>query len=164
MMDIQTTVTKFTTNPDSEVQLKSLLPQITSAFGANKSVLEAIDELKKQQQSSDAAGKFVNAICLLSGLYVAVKYFLSNCFYCSGEWAKKLFKVLERLTGVMKTEYCVAIRSSLWIDFAEGERAVLLDKDQNLKWNPSKLEEVNQSEVQAPFEPLSPNGGELMCD
>ncbi|RXI05926.1 hypothetical protein DVH24_017968 [Malus domestica] len=40
--------------PDSEAQLKSLLPQITWAFGANKSVHVTIDELKKQQQCSDA--------------------------------------------------------------------------------------------------------------
>ena len=80
---------KFTTNPDSEAQLKTLLPQITSAFGADKLVVETIDELKKQHQSSDATGKFVNAICVLSGLYVTVKYFVSNCFYCSGEQANE---------------------------------------------------------------------------
>lgn len=52
---------KFSGTPDSEAQLKLLLPQITSSFGANKSVIETIEELKKHQLSSDATGKFVNS-------------------------------------------------------------------------------------------------------
>ncbi|KAM1809452.1 hypothetical protein ACFX12_026360 [Malus domestica] len=93
--------------PRFEAQLRSFLPQITSAFGANKSVLVTIDELKKQQQSSDATDR----LCRMILLKVCGQFW----------WAR------------------IRIRS--------GTR--------------QSKREVNQSEVEALFEPLSPNFEEL---
>ncbi|CAG7897088.1 unnamed protein product [Brassica rapa] len=42
----------------------------------------------------------------------------------------------------------VKLNGSLCGDFAEGFRAVLIDKDQNPEWNPASIEEVEENEME----------------
>jgi hypothetical protein len=42
-------------------------------------------------------------------------------------------------------------------DFAEGVRALLVDRDNTPVWNPSSLEGVTQESIDAFFQPLGDN-------
>ena len=54
----------------------------------------------------------------------------------------------------MTMEYGIVARSCRSHDFAEGVRALLIDKDRQPKWQPSSPEEVTPAIVEGYFEPL----------
>ncbi|CAL9053781.1 unnamed protein product [Musa banksii] len=153
--DIQALLAEYE-KPVLEAQMKTFLSQIVSSFGAHRSVAETIEELKRHQMSTDSTVAEW-ASDALSGLGKGAPFSL-----CITQ--KHFSKValahennehhLSKLSGVMKAEFRIALRSSVRDDFAEGVRAVLVDKDQNPKWNPSRLEDVDVAEVESVFDPL----------
>ncbi|CAL7937470.1 unnamed protein product [Xylocopa violacea] len=95
----------------------------------------------------------------------------------NSEWAKKILQMLSKasptslkvtmsaiqkgstlnLADCLKMEYrlaCAALSQSS--DFYEGVRALLIDKDQNPKWNPGSLKEVTDNYVNQRFAELPP--------
>ncbi|XP_042434703.1 3-hydroxyisobutyryl-CoA hydrolase-like protein 4, mitochondrial [Zingiber officinale] len=143
--------------PESDSLLKMLLPQIVSCF-TNKSVHETIKELKGHQQSSDSpVADWANDA--LVGLGKGAPFSLcitQRHFSKVAEAFENKDSYLSKLKGVMRNEFRIATRTSIRRDFAEGVRAVLVDKDQNPKWCPSSLENVDMTEVESIFEPLPP--------
>lgn len=161
--DLETLLEDYSASPKTESQLQLLLPQIVSSFDSNKSVTEIIGELKKHQSSDDTVvAEWAKEA--LSGLEKGAPFSLclTNKLFSevASAW-QKADKDLCKLHGVMRAEYRIAIRSSRRNDFAEGVRAVLIDKDQKPVWDPKRVEDVDEKEVDSLFQPLQLEAEEL---
>ena len=58
---------------------------------------------------------------------------------------------------LLAMEYRIGSRALLRPDFAEGVRAVIVDKDNSPKWNPATPEGVTEELVDSIFAPLPAN-------
>ena len=61
-----------------------------------------------------------------------------------------------RFADEMALEYRLATRVVHRHDFQEGVRAVIVDKDNAPRWEPSTLEAVDDAMIEAIFAPLPP--------
>lgn len=68
-------------------------------------------------------------------------------------------KALSDFADEMRVEYRLAARMIVEPDFAEGVRAVLVDKDNAPRWNPAAPEGISEAKLDAIFAPL-PEGDE----
>ena len=64
---------------------------------------------------------------------------------------------LRDFAGEMEMEYALVSRVSAHPDFAEGVRALLVDKDNAPQWQPPTPEQVTEDMVEALFAPLPPD-------
>ncbi|KAL0907813.1 hypothetical protein M5K25_022251 [Dendrobium thyrsiflorum] len=154
--NVQAILAQYKTEPDSDAQLRLLLPHIESSFGIEKTVSEIIEELKKLELNTDGqVSEWAHDALQGLGKGAPFSLYLTKKHFSEVASAHRNDEHhLSKLHGVMKIEYRIALRSSLRHDFTEGVRAVLVDKDQNPKWNPARLEDVNINEVESVFEPL----------
>lgn len=63
---------------------------------------------------------------------------------------------LDDFADNMRMEYRIASRVLMLPDFAEGVRAVIVDKDNAPRWHPARPEDVTEAMIDAIFAPLPP--------
>ncbi|KAI3982695.1 hypothetical protein MKX01_010178, partial [Papaver californicum] len=159
----------FSKEPESEAQLKVLLPDIVSSLDSCKSVIEIIEELKKYQLVTEAEGMLVTRNCLPGGMEnealqdlvkrAPFSHCITTIFLELHLSRKKRQHIIFKY--FTKSYNCIAVRFALRSDFAEGVRAVLVDKDQKPNWKPSRVEDVDSSEEEALFKPFHQEKEEL---
>ncbi|KAG5685086.1 hypothetical protein PVAND_014287 [Polypedilum vanderplanki] len=108
---------------------------------------------------------------------------LKNLHSDGSEWAMSTLKLISKMSPTslkvtlrqlqlgksmslrecLQMEFRLAVHCCIESDFKEGVRALLIDKDQQPKWNPSKIEDVTQGHVLKFFVPL-PDNDELVFD
>ncbi len=66
------------------------------------------------------------------------------------------------LAELLRIEYRLAVRSALSHDFREGVRAILVDKDNKPRWQPDRLDAVDDAAVERYFAPFADPGEELV--
>lgn len=77
------------------------------------------------------------------------------------------WELLQRAVGLdlendLRLEYRLACRSLEGREFAEGVRALLIDKDRQPRWTHASIEAIDDAEVEAFFRPLASDKDELV--
>lgn len=137
--DIPDIMNSLTTRPQQKFVLSPHLNTINKCF-AGCSVEEIIKNLN--EEGSEWSKKILDMMKKMSPLSLKVTH--------------RQLQLGENmsLTQCLKMEYRMVVRHLEDSDFKEGVRALLIDKDQNPKWNPASIEAVSSSRVEKFFAKL----------
>ena len=107
---------------------------------ASRSPVEIVAGLEALASENEAAATALAAVRASSPLGVAA----------TAELVRRN-RAAATLRAAIELEYRVGIRLIAEPDFAEGVRAMLIDKDRQPRWQPSDLEQVSDARIQALF-------------
>jgi enoyl-CoA hydratase len=117
------------------------MAEINHAFACD-TVPEIITALEAGSDSGQAQAQILKTRCPVS-MAVTLKHL-------------RMGRAMIRFEDVMIQEYRLARRLTRRPDFAEGVRAVVVDRDQNPRWSPARVEDVDNALITELFTPLSP--------
>jgi 3-hydroxyisobutyryl-CoA hydrolase len=132
-------LSKFTPDHVPGFSLQSHLETINNTFNG-KSVENIVEKLKAK--GDDFAKKQINELMKMSPTSLKVTY------------QQLINGSVSNFPSVFTMEHRMGYHFLEAHDFYEGCRAILVDKDRNPKWNPSKLEDVSADEVNRYFGPV----------
>jgi len=133
-------IARFVADPGLPT-LPDMMRDIDRCFSA-ESVLEI--KAKLESDASPWAQKQLAALMKLSPLSMAIT--LEQLRRCANRSFEDTMTIEYRMAQhAMRSDH----------DFFEGVRALLIDKDQNPRWNPPTLEGVTRDMVEAHFEPVA---------
>lgn len=73
-------------------------------------------------------------------------------------WEQLLRGRNNSLAETLEMEFVLAQHLVRTVDFTEGVRAAVIDKDRNPKWNPKNISEISHESVKDLFRPLQEKG------
>jgi enoyl-CoA hydratase len=75
-------------------------------------------------------------------------------------WSFELLRrgAARNLSACLAAELALTRRVAFHPDFAEGVRAMVVDKDRQPRWNPARIEDVDPASTAAMFRPADPKG------
>jgi enoyl-CoA hydratase/carnithine racemase len=133
-------IARFAEDPGKPT-LPAMMRDVDRCFSA-ESLIEIVAKLKKQ--GGEWADKQLVALLKLSPISMAIT--LEQLKRCANRSFEDTMTIEYRMSqrGMQKGH-----------DFFEGVRALLIDKDQKPKWNPSTIEGVTREMVESHFKPVS---------
>ena len=126
-------------DPEGEIQefsLKDNLLDISKCFSAS-SVLEIVERL--QENGSDFAQETLKTLSIMSPIAL-----------CISHRTQILSRSLD-FTECLRMECNISNKTFALGEFAEGVRALLVDKDNKPRWNPPSLEKVDEADLDDVF-------------
>uniref|UniRef100_A0A2M4BRS1 3-hydroxyisobutyryl-CoA hydrolase, mitochondrial n=1 Tax=Anopheles marajoara TaxID=58244 RepID=A0A2M4BRS1_9DIPT len=163
------------------------LPALEQQLLATTSSTEVENVLERFSEKRDAGVEFVlekqrKQIDQCFGA-PTVEEILKRLEQDGSEWAQSTLKLLHKMSPTslvvtqkqlelgakmdlktcLRMEYRLAVHHAIDSDFKEGVRALLVDRDQNPRWKPASLAEVDPARVEKFFGPL-PDGSELVFE